>query len=136
MIITTTAVISSAGAIRLVRKEARPKKGEIVATLVRDVPDSAFQPPALTLRATVAAPKPASNPVAVPDRRIDPSGEWTPERLRRLMALAGIEREDLARQVGVPTKTMIDWLNGGGQVGAATADKLAAIEAGTKGVTS
>lgn len=144
MIITTTVYLTADGGIRLVtRSDSKPKKGELTATLVLEVPESLFQPQSVTLRATVASAKP--EPIVSPIRNgasdgtplADDGDIWTAVRVRRLMALLGIDAEALAARLGVSMSLVRGWERATGaiSVNVAVRTKLAALEAEASGVT-
>jgi len=147
MIITTTVYITADGGIRLAtRSDSKPRKGELAATLVLEVPDSAFNPPALTLRATVAGakPEPVTKPVTQPTV-VNGNGApppmkdvWTSERLRRVMALVDLDAETLTRRIGVSTATVRAWERAPRpfEPSEPAREKLAALETQAHGVTA
>jgi DNA-binding transcriptional regulator YiaG len=144
MIITTTVYLTADGGIRLAtRSDSKPKKGELTATLVLDVPETLFQPQSVTLRATVASAAPAAVTAASTPPRTngtapaDDGDIWTAVRVRRLMALLGIDAEALAARLGVSLSLVRGWerTNGAISVNVAIRTKLAALEAEASGVT-
>lgn len=145
MIITTTVYLTADGGIRLAtRSDSKPKKGELTATLVLDVPETLFQPQSVTLRATVVGAKP--EPVAAVRETIRANGIlpvddgdiWTAVRVRRLMALLGIDAEALAARLGVSMSLVRGWERATGaiSVNVAIRTKLSALEAEASGVTA
>jgi hypothetical protein len=144
MIITTTVYLTADGCIRLAtRSDSTPKKGELMATLGLDVPDTLFQPQSVTLRATVASGKP--EPIVPPIRNGSSNGTapaddgdiWTAVRVRRLMALLGIDAEALAARLGVSMSLVRGWERATGaiSVNVAIRTKLSGLEAEASGVT-
>ncbi len=138
MIITTTVYLTADGGIRLAtRSDSTPKKGELTATLELDVPEALFAPQSVTLRATVAGPAPAAVTAArAPVRSngtppADDGDIWTAVRVRRLMALLGIDAEALAARLGVSMSLVRGWERASGaiSVNIAIRTKLAALEA-------
>lgn len=146
MIINAPVIVSRDGKLRLANRKPTPGKDEIAVNLVLDVPESAFAPPALTMRATVA---PSANGHAVIERPVsapaparkprtlvkDDGQPWTPARVRGLMAILDIDRDGLARLVGVATTTVKRWETTG-DVEAAFRDELATLEADAKAVSA
>lgn len=139
MIITTTVYLTADGGIRLAtRSDSKPKKGELTATLVLDVPDTLFQPQSVTLRATVAGAKP--EPIVPPIRNGNghqpPRDEaeatpWTATRIRRVQSLSGMDDETFARTLNVSLQILHAWKTATKPVKLAAADaaRLEAIEA-------
>lgn len=144
MIITTTVSLTADGGIRLAtRSDSKPKKGELTATLELEVPENLFQPQSVTLRATVAGAAPAAVTAASAPPRTngtapaDDGDSWTAVRVRRLMALLGIDAEALAARLGVSMSLVRGWERATGaiSVNVTIRTKLAALEAEASGVT-
>jgi hypothetical protein len=145
MIITTTVYLTADGGIRLAtRSDSKPKKGELTATLVLEVPETLFQPQSVTLRATVAGAATAVVTAASAPPRTngtppaDDGDSWTAVRVRRLMALLGIDADALAARLGVSMSLVRGWerANGAISVNVAIRTKLTALEAEASGVTA
>ena len=139
MIIKVPAIVSRDGKLRLANRKPTPGKDEISINLELEIPDSAFAPPTLTMRATVAPsinghtvierPAPSRKPLAI-------QTPWTGERVRKVRALLQIEREELAGRLGVRVATVKEWEEGRLEVGESSIERLERMEADAIGITS
>jgi DNA-binding transcriptional regulator YiaG len=129
MKIETSIIISRSGNVRMPNKNARVLKDEIMANLTLDVPDSAFAPPVLSMRATVSnGTVPAASTPARPTA-ID-TKPWNAERVRRLRSLLGMERDELARSIGITLTTLRGWEDNTSEIGGSFKPKLFELERG------
>ena len=143
MKITKTVVITAAGDLRIARSNPKAGKGELIADLTVELPDSAFAPPRLSLVATlapvarvspVAEPKPANGRTPAPRALVQDDGRpWTGERVRSLMARLGIDRDGLAMSLGVSAATVKRWETSG-NVEALYRDEMMTLESDAREV--
>lgn len=135
MKIETPVIVSKSGTLRIPVKKPTPRKDELLINLTLDIPDSAFAPPALSMRAVMSSALNGATTVAspmaerAPAKAVRDDGRaWTGERIRRVQALLDIEREELARRLGVTLRVLRDWESGASEVGLEYRDRLAALE--------